>query len=65
MPLYGFICQDCQEEFEELVMSAAEIDDVSCPSCESGQVQRKISLAASISRSGKGGHLSNAACTSG
>lgn len=49
MPLYGFICDACAEDFEELVMSASKTDDVYCPSCGSRKVQRKLSMVAGLS----------------
>ena len=40
MPLYEFECSDCHEEFEDLVPSLQRIDEVECPKCGSGRVQR-------------------------
>ena len=51
MPLYGFICDDCQENFEELVMSASKVDEVNCPACGSLKVQRQLSLVAGLNSS--------------
>jgi putative FmdB family regulatory protein len=64
MPLYGFVCQDCQEEFEELV-SVAKLDEVTCPDCESGQVERQLSLVANFKSSGSGTISSGPACAPG
>lgn len=64
MPLYGFVCQDCQDEFEELV-SISKLDDVSCPACESGAVERQLSLVASLKVSGGSTVSSSAACAPG
>jgi putative FmdB family regulatory protein len=63
MPLYGFICQDCQEEFEELV-SVSKLDEVTCPDCESEQVERQLSLVANFKSSGSGS-ISSTACAPG
>jgi len=63
MPLYGFICDDCQDDFEELVMSSSKIDDVLCPSCGSRKVQRQLSLVAGLNSSPGGS--TNAACSTG
>jgi len=63
MPLYGFICDDCKEDFEELVMSSSKIDDVVCPNCDSRKVQRQLSLVAGLNSST--GSSSNSACSSG
>ena len=43
MPLYEFICEDCGETFEELVMSANSANQVTCPYCQSDLVRKLIS----------------------
>ena len=47
MPLYEFQCNDCQDEFEELVRSSSTVAEVKCPECGSRHVRRKVSLFAS------------------
>jgi putative FmdB family regulatory protein len=47
MPLYEFICEDCGETFEELVMSANLTNQVTCPNCKSDLVRKLISTFAS------------------
>lgn len=64
MPLYGFVCQDCQEKFEELV-SVSKLDEVACPECESGAVERQLSMVASLKTSGSSSVSSSAACAPG
>jgi putative FmdB family regulatory protein len=64
MPLYGFICQDCQQEFEELV-SVTKLDQVACPECESGSVERQLSMVASLKVSGGSSVSSSASCAPG
>ena len=63
MPLYGFICDDCKDDFEELVMSSSKTDDVVCPSCGSRKVQRQLSLVAGLKASS--GTSSSASCSTG
>ena len=63
MPLYEFECRACGTEFEKLVLKAAEAEDVKCPSCESKEVEEKISSFASVSKNG--GSSSNCAPTGG
>ena len=63
MPLYGFICDECNDDFEELVMSSTKIDDVICPNCGSRKVQRQLSLVAGLNSSG--GTSTSAACSTG
>jgi putative FmdB family regulatory protein len=52
MPLYEFGCRSCGMEFEKLVLKAAEAEDVKCPSCNSKEVEEKLSSFASVSRNG-------------
>lgn len=49
MPLYGYVCQACRNEFQALVFSS---DTPSCPSCASTDLARQLSL---IAPPGKGG----------
>ncbi len=52
MPLYEFECRSCGAEFEKLVLKAAEAENVKCPSCDSKEVEEKISSFASVCRNG-------------
>ncbi|MBU8933184.1 MAG: zinc ribbon domain-containing protein [candidate division Zixibacteria bacterium] len=45
MPLFKFQCIDCQEQFEELVLSSSE--KPSCLKCASGNVVKMVSLISS------------------
>ncbi len=50
MPIYEFECEDCGQPFEELVFSSSAIREVVCPTCQSSQVEKKIStFAAKVS----------------
>jgi len=54
MPIYEYSCCDCHTNFEELVLSPRET--ISCPQCESSQVEKKLSVFSSPgSRSEKTG----------
>lgn len=53
MPIYEFICEECGEEFEELVRNTAVIQDVVCPYCLGQQVIKKISAFAAPAAGGK------------
>lgn len=64
MPLYGFICDDCEEDFEELVMTASRVDSVVCPACGSHKVQRQLSLVAGLKGSSSAG-TSQSSCSTG
>jgi putative FmdB family regulatory protein len=63
MPIYEFICQNCQQPFEELVRSDQV---VSCPVCRSTEVRRLLSRFAVHSTSpnlGGGGAKSCSMCS--
>jgi putative FmdB family regulatory protein len=47
MPIFEFACNTCNRSFEELLRSASLVDQVTCPSCGSPQVRKKISTFAS------------------
>ena len=47
MPLFEFVCTNCDQPFEELVRSASAVAEVSCPTCGSPQVKKKLSTFAS------------------
>jgi putative FmdB family regulatory protein len=44
MPLYEYTCKKCENEFEALVYSEAEV--VECPKCDSEKVEKKMSVPA-------------------
>jgi len=63
MPLYGFECEDCLEEFEELVTSLSEAGEVTCPACGGVNVTRQLSLIAAMKSSGSSGlNLGTSSC---
>jgi putative FmdB family regulatory protein len=43
MPLYEYICQECQHPFEVLVFGG---DEPECPSCHGKKLERQLSLPA-------------------
>ena len=47
MPIFEFVCTDCDESFEELVFSVSKIDEVVCPTCGGDKVRKKMSTFAS------------------
>jgi len=63
--MYGFICEDCNEDFEELVMSTSRINEVACPACGSQHVERQLSLVAGLKTTGASSSSSAAACSPG
>jgi putative FmdB family regulatory protein len=68
MPVYEFICTDCSKPFEKLVLSASNINEVTCPTCQSQNILKKISIFASKPREGgtySFGSASSSDCSTG
>lgn len=56
MPLYEYICRDCQTGFEALITTGNRDEGSACPQCGGEKVARKVSLMAShIVKSGRSG----------
>ncbi len=58
MPLYEFTCTKCGTSFEELVGAGLDALGVTCPECESEEVEKLVSRFASgstASSTGGGG----------
>jgi putative FmdB family regulatory protein len=47
MPLYEYVCKDCDTRFDALVKSA-QADEVRCDTCSGGNVRRLISSFATV-----------------
>jgi putative FmdB family regulatory protein len=43
MPLYEYLCEDCERSFERL-SSFAGADDVRCPQCDGSHTRRLLSV---------------------
>jgi putative FmdB family regulatory protein len=41
MPMYEYVCQECQHGFETLVFGDEEVE---CPQCKSAKLERQLSL---------------------
>jgi len=44
MPIYEFDCANCGDSFDKLVRSMSAVSSVTCPSCDSPDVKKKVSL---------------------
>ena len=44
MPLYEYVCRECDHPFEALVFGGD--DETNCPKCESRKVERQLSVPA-------------------
>lgn len=56
MPIFEFVCKECELIFEELIFGS-KTDGILCPSCGSEQVRKKMSTFSSKS-AGDGAALS-------
>jgi putative FmdB family regulatory protein len=55
MPIYEYVCDDCQAQFEQIVMSAKQ--KIACPKCGS----KHHTLQLSVFSAGKSAHSSSSA----
>lgn len=46
MPVYEYVCQDCNHRFDARVPSWREADSASCESCSSDNIKRVVSRVA-------------------
>ena len=53
MPIYEYVCQDCESRFEALVVSSKPAKP-KCPSCASKKLEQQYSAFAVGSAKGKG-----------
>ena len=49
MPIFEYICKDCQHEFEALVFGKQKAE---CPKCQSKKLEPKLSVFAVSAKSG-------------
>ncbi len=61
MPIYEFICDQCEHEFEKLVFNSSE--KIGCPKCNGKKVSRKMSAFA-FSSGGKFKSTASSSCGS-
>ena len=55
MPLFEFKCLKCGNEFEDLILNPRDAKEMTCPECNSKDVEKQVSLFATNSDSGGGG----------
>jgi putative FmdB family regulatory protein len=65
MPIYEYVCMECESHFEEL-MGASE-PDPPCPDCEASNVRRQFSVFAAHGTAAEsfGGEMSGGGCCGG
>ena len=64
MPMYEYGCKSCNGTFTKLRRMDQSDNDISCPTCGTEEIQRKLSVFASFSK-GSGGEATATAATSG
>jgi putative FmdB family regulatory protein len=67
MPIYEFVCRDCDTQFEELTTQAeVEAGEVACPGCGGRRVAKQLStFASTVEKGAPCGRPSGAGCGSG
>ena len=46
MPIYEYMCQSCQGQFQTLIMKASDEKSLTCPDCKGHHLRRLISRVA-------------------
>lgn len=65
MPLYEFICNKCQHQFEALIRKSADEQELVCPKCDCKKVTKTFSTFATGGREkGPRGAPATSACGS-
>jgi putative FmdB family regulatory protein len=52
MPIYEYICEDCQTHFEKIVLNKAE--EIACPKCAGKKNAIQLSVFSAANGSGNG-----------
>lgn len=65
MPIYEFACRSCGTVFEKLVRSASAQQELTCPSCQSHDIKKKLSTFAANVKGSGGGLSAGSSCSSG
>jgi len=67
MPIYEYVCDDCETHFEKIVINKQQ--EISCPKCASKKTTIQLSVFATASSGGSsapsGGSSSGGSCCGG
>ena len=63
MPLYEYLCPECEERFESFRNLSERNDSVECPAC--GQASERVLSAFAMGRSASGSSTKSSSCASG
>jgi putative FmdB family regulatory protein len=61
MPIFEYVCQECQHEFETLIFGR---DKAKCPKCHSQKLSPQLSVFAMSAKSSAGSAAPSGACDS-
>ncbi|MGA2001941.1 MAG: zinc ribbon domain-containing protein [Terriglobales bacterium] len=61
MPIFEYVCKECQHQFEALVYGE---EKATCPKCESKKLEPKLSVFAVSAKSGASAPMSAGPCGS-
>jgi putative FmdB family regulatory protein len=59
MPIFEFRCRKCRNHFEYLCLSARDVEELTCPKCQSKKIEKLMSVFG-----GKIGNTSTSSCGS-
>ena len=52
MPIYEYICEECETKFEKLIYRADDEANLECPSCGKNHLRRELSTFAAHTAAG-------------
>ncbi|OLE13032.1 MAG: hypothetical protein AUG89_06190 [Acidobacteria bacterium 13_1_20CM_4_56_7] len=61
MPIFEYVCENCEHPFETLLMGA---EKAACPKCHSKKLTSKLSVFAVQAKSAVGSNIASGACGS-
>jgi putative FmdB family regulatory protein len=65
VPLYDYRCESCGEPFEVFVRGPGEAAGITCPTCRSERVVKRVSLIASPRRASGSSQSAAEGCSTG
>jgi putative FmdB family regulatory protein len=63
MPIYEYICEDCDTRFERIVLNKQQ--EIACPKCASKKAAIQISVFATTTANGNGAAAKSSTSSSG
>jgi len=63
MPIFSYICKDCNEKFDLFIQGRKTDDKLVCTKCGSKNIQKVFSTFSTSSKSGSGDDQSNSCST--